>query len=351
MGAPMSLHELVIAAARRDPEALAVDGPAGRLRYGELDRQADVLAHRLAAAGVGPGDRVIVWGGKTPAIIVAMQAVLRLGAAYVPANANTPPGRTALMARNCAARAVCAAGDLFGRLADDLGPGTARVNLDEPLDAGDPPEPVDHPVAPDDLAYVLYTSGSTGTPKGVCITHRNARAFVDWTVAELAATPADRFANHASFTFDLSVLDLYAAFAVGATVCPIPAELAYAPHELVALLHDERITVWYSVPSALVLMMRDGGLLNTPAPDHLRAVLFAGEPMPIAYVRKLAAWTRARLLNLYGPTETNVCTFHEVVPGDLRRDRPVPIGRATCGDKVWAARIDGAVAGPGEEGS
>ncbi|MFL6114257.1 MAG: AMP-binding protein, partial [Catenulispora sp.] len=203
---------------------------------------------------------------------------------------------------------------------------------------------------PDDLAYILFTSGSTGTPKGVCISHRNALAFVDWAVAELAAGPADRFANHAALSFDLSVLDIYAAFEVGAAVCPIPAEFAYAAERLVELLHAERISVWYSVPSVLIHMEREGGLLDRPAPAALRAVLFAGEPFPIGHVRGLAAWTDARLLNLYGPTETNVCTFHEVGPADLARDVPAPIGRACSGDRVWARAADGTPAEPGQEG-
>jgi clorobiocin biosynthesis protein CloN4 len=174
---------------------------------------------------------------------------------------------------------------------------------------------------------------------------------VDWAVAELAPEPADRFANHAPFTFDLSVLDLYAAFAAGASVHLIPAELSYAPVQLVEFLYRQQISVWYSVPSALALMMRQGGLLERPAPEALRTVLFAGEPFPIVQLRALAAWIpQGRLLNLYGPTETNVCTYHEVAPADLDRDRPVPIGIAASGDKVWAQRADGAVAGPGEEG-
>ncbi|MDA0638131.1 AMP-binding protein, partial [Nonomuraea sp. MCN248] len=189
-----------------------------------------------------------------------------------------------------------------------------------------------------------------GAPKGVTISHRNARAFVDWAVRELGAGPEDRFANHAPFTFDLSVLDLYAAFATGAAVTLIPQELSYAPRQLVEFLHRERVSVWYSVPSALIHMMRDGRLLDGPPPPALRAILFAGEPFPIARLRELAGWTTARLLNLYGPTETNVCAFHEVTPDDLARDRPPPIGRACCGDKAWAERPDGSVAGPGEEG-
>src|SRR5207253_2185619 len=101
---------------------------------------------------------------------------------------------------------------------------------------------------------------------------------------------------------------------------------------------------------ALMLMVREGGLLDQPAPSCLRAVLFAGEPFPITYVRRLAAWTGARLLNLYGPTETNVCTCHEVSEADLLRDVPVPIGLPCSGDRVWAEKPDGEQAGPEEEG-
>jgi clorobiocin biosynthesis protein CloN4 len=338
----VNLHDRVSSAAARHPGRPAVSGPLGELTYAELDRRAGALAGALAARGVVPGDRVLVWGPKSPAMVAVMQAVLRLGAAYVPAGESTPAVRVALMASDCGARVICTTADRMGR----IGAGIERFDLDEPGTESVPP--VD--AAAGDLAYILYTSGSTGTPKGVCVSHGNALAFVDWAVAELAAGPEDRFASHAPFTFDLSVLDLYAAFTAGAAVCLVPGALAYKPDRLVAFVREERISVWYSVPSALTLMIRDGGLLDAPAPASLRAVLFAGEPFPIPYVRRLARWTTARLLNLYGPTETNVCTYHEVRPEDLARDRPVPIGLASCGDKVWPVRPDGTLAGPGEEG-
>ncbi len=344
----LSLHQLVIDAAANDPDRPAVVGPSGALSYGELDRQADALAHRLRVLGVGRGDRVVVWAGKSAAVVAAMQASLRLGAAYVPADGTTPVSRVAAMARDCGARAVLTIQSRIPRISAELGPETRYQDLDARRDQE--PEAVNEPVAADDLAYILYTSGSTGTPKGVCVSHRNARAFVDWAFAELMPGPQDRFANHAPFTFALSVLDLYAAFAAGASIHLIPAELSFAPMQLVEFLYRKQISIWYSVPSALGLMMRQGGLLDRPAPDALRAVLFAGEPFPIGQVSNLAGWTGARLLNLYGPTETNVCTFHEVVPADLDRDRPVPIGTAASGDRVWTQRSDGGVAGPGEEG-
>lgn len=341
------LHELVIAAGAAHPARPAVVGPDRTLTYAELDRQADTLAHALAAQGVGRGDRVILWAEKSCRLVAAMQAVLRLGAAYVPLHESTPPDRAAQLVRDCAARVVCGTGRHLAEISARLG---RSVGYLDPHREHPGYAPFPHrSVAPDDLAFILYTSGSTGIPKGVCVSHRNARAFVDWARTELAPDPGDRFSGHAPFSFDLSVLDLYGAFAAGAAVHLIPTELAYAPARLADFMHAHAISIWYSVPSALILMMRDGGLLDRPAPRALRAVLFAGEPFPIAGVRRLAGWTNARLLNLYGPTETNVCTFHEVTAHDLARDRPVPIGTAAAGDTVWAVD-DAGPAGPGTEG-
>ncbi|WP_459958270.1 AMP-binding protein [Nocardia sp. IFM 10818] len=331
--------------AARHPDRMALAGPFSELSYRELDLLAARLAHGLAALNVARGDRIIVWEDKSPIAIAAMQAALRVGAAYIPTDGATPPARLAAIARDCGAVVVCSSRPRIS----DLPAGVVWFDLNtDALPDDRLSEVVD--AEPADLAYVLYTSGSTGAPKGVCISHGNARAFVDWAVAMLGARSDDRFANHAPLTFDLSVLDLYAAFAVGASVHLVPAELGYAPVQLVEFLHARSITIWYSVPSALILMMRDGGLLNRPAPPALRAVLFAGEPFPIQHVRSLRAWTDARLLNLYGPTETNVCAGHEVTSADLERDLPVPIGTATCGNTIWAVRPDGTVAGPGEDG-
>ena len=342
-----TLDELVVDSAARAPEAPAVHAPDGGLTYAQLDALANRVAHALRELGVGHGDRVALWQPKGAAAVAAMQGTLRLGAAYVPVDPMSPPARARLIVDDCAvAAAVVERDEGLAIAGPELEPAIGFDEL-ERLPAEPPPGTRR---SADDLAYILYTSGSTGRPKGVCISHRNALAFVEWAVAELAVDDRDRLSNHAPLHFDLSVFDLYGAFQAGACVSLVPSSSAYMPRQLVEFVRDERITIWYSVPSALILMMEHGGLLDVELPQ-LRAVLFAGEPFPIKHLRTLRRrFARARMLNLYGPTETNVCTFHEVgeVPDDRRQ--PVPIGRACSGDRVRALREDGTEAEIGERG-
>jgi amino acid adenylation domain-containing protein len=347
------LDERVVQAAARRRDALAVRGPEGELTYGSLDAKANQVARLLAGAGIATGDRVAIWLPKGTDAVAAMQGALRLGAAYVPVDPLSPPARAATVMRDCGVRALVAAKDAAVSVLDDM-EGVFLLpseSLRPEALSSIPADPVPRPVIrPDDLAYILYTSGSTGRPKGVCISHANAIAFVDWAVDALAARESDRFSSHAPFHFDLSVLDLYAAFSVGAAVHLVPEGAAYAAEHLVRFLRSERISVWYSVPSAITLMMEHGGLL-TEQPQSLRALLFAGEPFPMKHLRRLReAWPRLVMWNLYGPTETNVCTAYQVGSPIDPSWTSIPIGRAVSGDRVWAKTADGAEAKAGEEG-
>jgi amino acid adenylation domain-containing protein len=323
----MSLYAPVRRHAQTHPTTLAVAGPDATLTYAELDRLAAKYATALLDRGVRKGDRVILHLPKSARAVAMLQAVLRVGAVYVPLDPLSPDDRVRRIVHDCRPALVV----------DDL----AAIP-----DAPPQPEPI--AVDPHDPAYILYTSGSTGEPKGVCLSHRNAEAFIAWVVDTIQPTPADRFANHAPFHFDLSVLDLYAAFHVGASVHLIPETSSFAAADLNRFLHDNRITVWYSVPSVLQMMLAD---LSFPTKPALRVLFFAGENFPIRPLRLLRnAWPAVRFWNLYGPTETNVCTAYEVrdIPAD--RDQPVPIGSACSGDRVWARTTEGSFAKPGEEG-
>ncbi|MGC1850854.1 MAG: amino acid adenylation domain-containing protein [Solirubrobacterales bacterium] len=343
---------------------LSPDGPAIRAGGREVSyRQLDALVTRLAAAleelGVRPGQRVAVWLPKSVEAIAAMQAALRIGAVYVPVDPLSPVERVQRIVNDCRPAACVALADridevLGGELAQP-----ARLTLSQSdgewalrhagrvsnlpiptaaLPAGGAAHL--HPSEGEAPAYILYTSGSTGTPKGVYLSHRNALAFVEWAHAEITAESGDRFASHAPLHFDLSVLDLYVAFLSGACVCLIPEAVSFIPTKLVEFVRGERISIWYSVPSALMLMER-AGLFDDP-PAALHTVLFAGEPFPIGSLRRLRrALPEARLLNLYGPTETNVCSYHEVGEIDEGADRPVPIGRACSGDSIWIEDDEG----------
>jgi amino acid adenylation domain-containing protein len=202
-----------------------------------------------------------------------------------------------------------------------------------------------------DTAYILYTSGSTGTPKGVMISHRNSLTFVNWAAECVGLAADDRVSSHAPLHFDLSIFDIFASCRAGATIILVPERSAPFPVQLVRLIERERITVWYSVPSVLTLLVLYGNLAAHDL-SSLRTIIFAGEVFPVKYLRRLmAALPRARYLNWYGPTETNVCTSYEVPPLDPERTAPIPIGKACANTQVFAVDNGGKkVRVPGETG-
>jgi amino acid adenylation domain-containing protein len=341
-----TLFHYLDASARRRPDAWAIEAPdEGRITYHDLGTLSDHLRDRLKHLGVGRGDRVGICLRKSIDSVVSIFGVLKSGAAYVPVDVAAPSARNAYILNDCSVRAVV----LERRFADGLraeigqlgnppqflvlegtGGGLALQEALKREQDRDPAPPSDTTsLAPDDLAYILYTSGSTGKPKGVMLSHRNATSFVDWCSEAFQPDEDERFSSHAPLHFDLSILDLYVPIKHGATVVLIREEVGKDPTGLARLISDARITSWYSTPSVLSLLVQYGKLerLDYAA---LRRVLFAGEVFPVKHLRALKSLLPApRYFNLYGPTETNVCTFYEIpqhIPEEKRE--PFPIGKS-----------------------
>ncbi|MGW0521852.1 amino acid adenylation domain-containing protein [Crossiella sp. NPDC003009] len=337
------LHHYLDASVAATPHAVAVVDGGGEHSYAALSERADRIRGALHAAGVRPGDRVGVHAEKSVDTVAAIYAVLRAGATYVCLDPQAPPARLAT---------VVADGGLTAVLADEprLGtiPGARVLPLAEAVTAEPHTGPA--PATEGDLAYLIYTSGSTGAPKGVMLSHRNAMAFVDWAVAEFAITAADRLSSHAPFHFDLSILDLFAAAKAGAAVVLVPPRLSMFPVRLAQFIAEQRISVWYSVPAVLSALATRAGLSPGALPA-LRLVLFAGEVFPVDRLRALMELLPGkRFANLYGPTETNVCTWHELDGPPPPGATEIPIGRAIANTRAWAAGPDGQPVPPGEVG-
>ncbi len=337
----MTLQQYLEDSVARFPDRVAIREPGGAtISYRELGELSDRLRDRLVALGVAPGDRVGIYLRKSIDTVASIFGVLKTGGAYVPVDPSAPPARNAYIFGNCAVKVVVTERRFEASLRKHLAEENASpelivmeeagggLGLRAVLDSlGEVPRTATTHTAPGDLAYILYTSGSTGKPKGVMLTQRNATSFVDWCSDTFAPVPEDVFSSHAPFHFDLSILDIYTSLKHGATLALIPEDIGKDPQKLAALIHDARITVWYSTPSILSLLVQYGKL-DTYDLSHIRTVLFAGEVFPIVHLKALhALLPRLSYFNLYGPTETNVCTFYEL-PRTFPADRkdPFPIG-------------------------
>jgi amino acid adenylation domain-containing protein len=346
MMATRSLHQLLDLSASRFPDSIAVEeAESGCIRYGELASLSDRVRDRLLRLRVEPGDRVGICMRKSADAVASTFGIMKAGAAYVPADPTAPASRNALIFHDCAVKVLIVEERLAEALRLEfskvgfapemivLGGTGAALPLTKALDRLD----ADNPAAsmpsaapdPDRLAYILYTSGSTGRPKGVMLSHGNAVCFIDWCSEVFTPNEHDRFSSHAPFHFDLSILDIYVSLKHGATLVLVEEQLGKEPGRLAPWIAEKRLTVWYSAPSILSLLAQYGNL-DQYNYSSLRLVLFAGEVFPIKYLKLLKSlWPHPRYFNLYGPTETNVCTFYEVpriVPES--QTEPVPIGKA-----------------------
>ncbi len=338
---------LVEAAARHGDRPAYADA-AGTRSYRDYLDEALRVAALLGDAGVGRGDRVCIALPKGLPLYATIHAALFRNACYVPIDYTTPVERGRNIIADADATVLVTTGRNLGRMfgdaggnedagdgiliatlgKDNAGSPTAR-SLTAWTTAADAARADIGRLDPSTEAYILYTSGSTGTPKGVVQSQRSATAFAAWAADELALTAADVVPQVAPVTFDLSVFDLFATTRAGACLVPIHESTMNAPPSFCRAVAKAGATVVYCVPS-LILREAKGQALGWAElqQSSLRHIVFAGEPIDKPALRRLRPLLPAvPIHNWFGPTETNVCTFHRVSDADLAEDGPIPIGR------------------------
>ncbi|MEU2608443.1 amino acid adenylation domain-containing protein [Streptomyces albus] len=312
-----TLPEMFEAQAARTPGRTALVDEARSMTYAELDRAAGRVADRLRARGIGAGQLVAVALPRSCELAVALQAVHRTGAAYLPLDPDDPPARTASVLDD-ARPALVIDEQVYEELTADPRPGTAP-----PASRGRP--------TPHDPAYVIYTSGSTGRPKGVVVPHKGIVNRLLWMQSRYPLGHDDRVLQKTPVSFDVSVWELFWPLVTGATLVMAKPRGHRDSAYLAALVRRERITHIHFVPSMLEVFLRSteaGGCTS------LRRVMCSGEALGADLVRRFHRTLDAELHNLYGPTEASVDVTAWPCEHGADRD-PVPIGRPVMNTRVY----------------
>ena len=316
---PVCIPEAFARQVDRTPMAVALSFQGRSMTYGELDFEADRLANLLVMYGAGPGESVALLVPRSDEAIVAILAVLKTGAAYLPIDPAVPAKRLEFMVADARPVAAVTTSNLRSRL-DGLD--VPVVEPDDPVDGLYPSTRLLSP-DPDDIAYTIYTSGTTGVPKGVAITHHNVTQLLSELPPDLPGGPERTWTQWHSLVFDVSVWEIWGALLHGARLVIVPEELTGSPDELHELLVAEEVDVLYQTPSA-------AGMLSPKGLERTTLVV-AGEACPPDVVDR---WAQGRvMLNAYGPTEA---TIYAAISAPLvPRTGVVPIGAPMSGGATF----------------
>ncbi|MGW0988174.1 amino acid adenylation domain-containing protein, partial [Streptomyces sp. NPDC002486] len=313
----VSVPELFAAQAARRSDAVAVVFEGRSLTYRELDEASTRLAGLLAGRGVVAGDAVALMLPRSAGTVVAVLAVLKLGAMYVPIDVKHPDERVAFILSDASPAAVVTTTRLAHRVEGYDG---AVVDVEDPDLAAQPVTALPFPDA-ERIAYIIYTSGTTGVPKGVAVSQANVTRLFTSTAPGFVPSPDHVWSLFHSYAFDVSVWEMWGALLHGGRLVVVPEGVVRSATDFHRLLVDENVSVLSQTPSAFYALqaadLRQEGVARL---DALEAVVFAGEALEPA---KLRAWLERRetwphMINMYGTTETTVhASFRSIVAADL----------------------------------
>ncbi|WP_372365325.1 amino acid adenylation domain-containing protein [Candidatus Uabimicrobium sp. HlEnr_7] len=339
--------------AKNNPQGIALVHGDKTITYGELDKKSSLVADTIKHLGIKKGQRVAICLPKSIEFVICMLAALKSETIYVPVDYQQPDNRINYILKNCSVSILFFHLDSKKNLS--LPPSLEacigiKINENKlQIDISNSSAFVTAKTNNENLAFLLYTSGSTGTPKGVKISHSNAQFFVNWCLQTFQVTDNDSLLSLAGFHFDLSVFDIYVTLSVGAKLILFPRSIIN-PNHICQVISDHRISILYCVPSILTLLVSSKAIYEKPL-NSIRYILFAGEVFPIKYLRQLkSCLPTAQFYNLYGPTETNVCTYYKVSSVGEDKAQTIPIGKAIEGIKVYALGKNNQLIQPGEQG-
>ncbi len=365
------LHDVFSTSVQKWPEKVAIYEEGGvSITYDKLDRLSNQFGRYFAEDGrdVRINPYVGILSPVHSRSIAACLGILKIGGAYIPLDEYSPDERLALIVTNTGLDTIVIDGHLYEAhqellqhsaikhviVLTEKAPEAASKydSLSTLASIEDSALPELNQVC-DDLAYILHSSGSTGVPKGIMLSHRNARTFVDWMQKEFKLTPDDVVMSRAPFKFDLSVFDIFNTFTAGASlVCYDWSKKRDGDNkhrDYVRLMEQYNATVLYTTPSTFIALMNRGGLADVSL--QLRELMYAGEPFPTPQLRRLQqALPKARIANIYGPTETNIITYYwvDTLPED---DSPVPLGYVVEDTEIIVVNETGdALCAPNEMG-
>ena len=317
--APVSIPVLFSAQVERNPEAVALTFDGRSATYRELDEATNRLAHLLAVHGVGPGKCVALLISRSAEAVVAMVAVLKTGAAYLPIDPGLPATRVGFMLGDAAPAAVITTADLAERLEGHDLHDLVVVDINDSRIDSQPNTALPAP-RPDDVAYLIYTSGTTGVPKGVAVTHHNVTQFLQ--SFDVGPRAAGVWPQCHSYAFDVSVFEVFGALTRGGRLVVIPEGMARSPEDFHGVLIAERVNVLLQTPSAVAVLPAEG--LESVS------LVMVGEACPAEVVDR---WAPGRvMLNAYGPTETTLCAA-------LSAPLTVGSGTVPIGSPVFGAAL------------
>ncbi|MEM7373372.1 MAG: amino acid adenylation domain-containing protein [Bacteroidota bacterium] len=331
------LHQSLDVSAAKFPDKLAFKSGKHAVSYSEMHKKSGQLARLLIELGVKKGDRVGIYTNRSLESVIGVYGILRAGAIFVPLDPTAPDKRTLFLIQDCGIQYLIsqsAQRKKLARLLQHTPPLRYILGLmadwEVPCidwqDIWAMPE-LSHPIrmVEKDLAYIMYTSGSTGQPKGIMHSHFSGLRYARMSADLYEVHEEDLIGTHAPLHFDISTFGYFTAPLVGATSVIIPDAYIILPASLSQLIEKEALSIWYSVPLALIRLLTRG-VLDQRDLSSLRWVLFGGEPFPVKHLKALMElWPHARFSNVYGPAEINQCTYYHL-PAPPSEEESIPLG-------------------------